>query len=177
MANLIITVISIALVAIAALMGAYYGGRAFMDGQARAQANTFLSQAGQLSGALNLYLSDGNDQSSLAWNSSTGVTNLTPKYLATDLPRPSTDLASSNLYWLLVSDTNWTGGSQTATGNAIGLRLNSSSMSKNICLIITQMANGSSATIQNNLSSLNGKKFDCGWVTSSSFYIIVYRFR
>lgn len=38
MANLIITIISIALIAVAALMGAYYGGTAFQQGQAKAVA-------------------------------------------------------------------------------------------------------------------------------------------
>jgi RsiW-degrading membrane proteinase PrsW (M82 family) len=35
MANLIITIISIGLVAIAAIMGAYYGGAAFMNAQVK----------------------------------------------------------------------------------------------------------------------------------------------
>lgn len=61
MANLIITVISIALVTIAALMGAYYGGNAFLDGQMKANANTVIQQANQIKGAYALFLANGND--------------------------------------------------------------------------------------------------------------------
>lgn len=55
MANLIITVISIALVAVAALMSAYFGGAAFIDGQAKARANTLVSHAEQLAAAARLW--------------------------------------------------------------------------------------------------------------------------
>ena len=58
MANLIITVIAIALVAVASLMGAYYGGSAFLNNQAAAGASTSLNQGQQLQGAWNAYLSD-----------------------------------------------------------------------------------------------------------------------
>jgi hypothetical protein len=58
MANLIITVIAIALVAIASLMGAYYGGSAFLNNQSAANASTVLNQGQQLAGAWNAYLSD-----------------------------------------------------------------------------------------------------------------------
>ncbi len=58
MANLIITVIAIALVAIASLMGAYYGGSAFLNNQSAANASTVLNQAQQIAGAWNAYLSD-----------------------------------------------------------------------------------------------------------------------
>ena len=55
MANLIITVISIALVAVAALMGAYYGGNAFMDGQIKAKTNQMKGSLEQVAAAINLY--------------------------------------------------------------------------------------------------------------------------
>ena len=58
MANLIITVIAIALVAIASLMGAYYGGSAFLNNQSAANASTVLNQAQQIAGAWNAYLAD-----------------------------------------------------------------------------------------------------------------------
>ncbi len=56
MANLIITVIAIALVAVASLMGAYYGGSAFLNNQNVAKASTVLNQDVQLAGAWNAYL-------------------------------------------------------------------------------------------------------------------------
>lgn len=52
MANLIITIISIALVAVAALMGAYYGGTAFLEAQSKANANTILNQGRQINAAI-----------------------------------------------------------------------------------------------------------------------------
>lgn len=56
MANLIITIIAIALVAVASLMGAYYGGRAFLDARLRAQASTLVAQGQQISGAFESFI-------------------------------------------------------------------------------------------------------------------------
>ena len=84
MANLIITVISIALVAVAALMGAYYGGSAFMDGQAKARANAIVLGAEQVAGALRLYAVNNGGSLTLTngnWLSGTSV-DLVPKYLS-----------------------------------------------------------------------------------------------
>jgi type II secretory pathway pseudopilin PulG len=68
MANLIITIIAIALVAIAALMGAYYGGTAFNKGQEKAKASSIMNQAAQIQAAIQMWRVDhGTDfQSDLA---------------------------------------------------------------------------------------------------------------
>jgi hypothetical protein len=58
MANLIITVIAIALVAVASLMGAYYGGSAFLNNQSAAGASTVINAGQQLAGAWQAYMSD-----------------------------------------------------------------------------------------------------------------------
>jgi hypothetical protein len=58
MANLIITVIAIALVAVASLMGAYYGGSAFLNNQSAADASTVLNEGQQIAGAWQAFLSD-----------------------------------------------------------------------------------------------------------------------
>jgi hypothetical protein len=58
MANLIITVIAIALVAIASLMGAYYGGSTYLNSQMLADAATVLSEATQVAAAWNAYRGD-----------------------------------------------------------------------------------------------------------------------
>ncbi|MCV6599041.1 MAG: hypothetical protein OIF36_00965 [Alphaproteobacteria bacterium] len=55
MANLIITIIAIALVAVAALMGAYYGGTAFNQGQEQAERSTLMNEAAQVSAAIVMY--------------------------------------------------------------------------------------------------------------------------
>jgi len=62
MSNLIITIISIALVAIAALMAAWYGGSAFSNGAVTAQANTMIAQAEQIASAIRLWSSDNGGQ-------------------------------------------------------------------------------------------------------------------
>ena len=96
MANLIITVISIALVAVAALMGAYYGGKAFMDGQVTANANTIVHQAEQIKAAYTLYHANGNspydDRGTYVGESSNNLT-LTTQYLSASPTIPNNILS------------------------------------------------------------------------------------
>jgi hypothetical protein len=68
MANLIITVIAIALVAVASLMGAYYGGSAFLNGQAGSYASALLSEGTQVQGAFATYLSANLNNPPTAWS-------------------------------------------------------------------------------------------------------------
>jgi len=64
MSNLIITIISIALVAVVALIGIWYGGGAFSNTSVTAQANTMIAQAEQISNAIRvLSLDNGGIQS------------------------------------------------------------------------------------------------------------------
>jgi len=58
MASLILTVISIILVAVLTLATLYYGGDAFTEGKAKAQATMLLSQGQQLTVAAELYHRD-----------------------------------------------------------------------------------------------------------------------
>jgi len=51
LSNLIITIISIALVAVLAIVGIFYGGAAFENGQAKAYANAIAEQAQQINNA------------------------------------------------------------------------------------------------------------------------------
>lgn len=55
MFSLIITIISIALVAALAVATLYYGGSAWSDGQVNAQAGTLLNQAQQIAGAVEIF--------------------------------------------------------------------------------------------------------------------------
>ena len=57
MNNLIITIISIALVAVAAIMAAFYGGVAFENNQYNASASALITQNEQILAAANLYAS------------------------------------------------------------------------------------------------------------------------
>lgn len=58
MFQLIVAVISIALVAALALASIFYGGEAFTRSQLKAQVTTMINQAQQLSGASTLYKTD-----------------------------------------------------------------------------------------------------------------------
>ena len=58
MFSMIITIISIALVAALALATLYYGAQYYNDGQAKASATKTLQQGNQITGALELYKAD-----------------------------------------------------------------------------------------------------------------------
>jgi len=58
MFNLIITIISIALVVAMAAAAVYYGGEAFTNGTAKANAATLVTQAQQLNGAITMFKND-----------------------------------------------------------------------------------------------------------------------
>lgn len=58
MFSLIVTIISIALVAALALATIYYGGKFADDGQARANMSKILQEGNQVAGALELYKTD-----------------------------------------------------------------------------------------------------------------------
>ena len=106
MANLIITIISIALVAIAVLMGAYYGGTAFSNGAISSQASQMISGADQIASAWQLYAVDHGGQHNLAdWNNASGSTSLVPQYLSTFpvLPKSAQHGYDSDANW----GTNW----------------------------------------------------------------------
>ena len=84
MANLIITIISIALVAVAALMGAYYGGIAFSDGAAKSNATQLMQEAQQIVTAWKLRAVDNGGSYALSdWNPVSGSPDLVPQYLST----------------------------------------------------------------------------------------------
>lgn len=68
MFNLIITIISIALIAAVAIASTYYGGSAFTEGTAKANAATVVSQAQQIAAANVLFKNDnsGTDAANVA---------------------------------------------------------------------------------------------------------------
>lgn len=73
MFSLIISIISIALVAALAAATVYFGGAAFNKGAAGADASTFINAGQQIAGAFTLADTDGDDASDLAELSDTGV--------------------------------------------------------------------------------------------------------
>ena len=88
MFSLIITNISIALVAALAVATIYYGGSAFSSGSAKANAATIIAAAQQVTGANTLYANDNSGAYA------TTLAALTPTYLSS-VPQPPVGAAST----------------------------------------------------------------------------------
>lgn len=86
MFSLIITIISIALVAALAVASVYYGGAAFSQGSAKASASTLVNAAQQIAGANTLYANDNGG------TFATDIGALTPTYLSA-VPSVKAELA------------------------------------------------------------------------------------
>jgi hypothetical protein len=98
MANLVITVIAIALVAIASLMGAYYGGAAFLNNTNKAQAFAVMNQGVQIAGAWQDYMV--NNLSAPP----TDLSSLTPTYLSSIPQYPaSKNGPTASAPWAVIS--------------------------------------------------------------------------
>ncbi len=161
MANLIITIISIALVAVAALMGAYYGGAAFLEGSAKANANMIMNQALQINSAVMLWWTNTNrTQSNIPdWNNLARTsTSLIPGYLSS-MPQ----LPSGFDKWEIIFTNgggfiNYTAiATEDASGTFTGMVIylaNDSTKSLSICQQFNKIATGSTsiATIADPLS-------------------------
>ena len=80
MANIIITIIAIALVAVATLMSVYYGGAAHKAIKIRAQAATIKNQISAMAAAKKMSVIDGNSVSSLADLVNDGYLTDVPSY-------------------------------------------------------------------------------------------------
>lgn len=90
MFSLIITIISIALVAGLTLATAYYGGSAFQQGSARANASTLVAQAQQITGANTLRANDNGGVFA------TSVSDLVSGNYLSAIPRPATSVSIDN---------------------------------------------------------------------------------
>lgn len=180
MANLIITVISIALVAVAALMGAYYGGSAFMDGQVKAQANSLIAGAEQLATAYRMIAANnGGDYTLYSGNLEVAPQVFVPQYLSTIPKFDWVDVfAGIRKYpflqiWSFENDTineNRNG------GNAIVLR----AVPEKVCQRINTIANV--IPTETNVGTWDGmvntaifqnqaKPFICGQLTFTRFFV------
>ena len=188
MANLIITVISIALVAVAALMGAYYGGTAFMDGQTKANANTIVTQADQIAAAWTLAATnEGGSYDTITISgvtaASTPLRLVTATYLTAE-PKPPSNVSSAA--WTMVN-LGATGTSTGLNGLRLSLLTSGDSSATQICKIIAQMAAGNNTAVPTRVAvsatsmpPANGK-FDCifekasGTVANGDTKYIVYK--
>ncbi|HCM83720.1 MAG TPA: hypothetical protein PKW15_04380 [Alphaproteobacteria bacterium] len=138
MANLIITIISVALVAVAAIMGSWYGGQAFQSGQAKARATKIVSDQNQLAAAWHLYaLNNG-----MSYRMPSGYTHITfwsdvmvPQYL-NSVPRASFYQAEAfNPQASYINKSTGTLHSATTIieGNAVNIYLLTESHSWTVC--------------------------------------------
>jgi len=172
MANLIITIISIALVAVAALMGAYYGGTAFLEGQAKAYANASASQGEQQVAAWSIYAADRGG----VWNltSLAVLSSTTPAYLSSLPSAPGgvvTSLSTGISAWTLV-DLSAAPGAATDPYDAVYYQLADNSAGVATCNLIAQMIGGTSAAPSSAAASTDilintARKFDCVYVGSA----------
>lgn len=176
MANLIITVISIALVAVAALMGAYYGGSAFMEGQANAKANAFTSTAEQIRGAYAIRrATTGQKDISQGFEELVNENYLDASVMA--ICRSIDMNGGSEL-----DDCNYSGTAGYESYKSFivfdtGFNDNSPPA---VCKKIAQMAGGPSAqpkdpNIDSTITPVTGRRFDCIYESSSfGSWLIVY---
>jgi hypothetical protein len=188
MANLIITIISIALVAVAAIMGAYYGGTAFLEGQAKARANAIINKAQQIGAAWILYTStNGGARDITPWSSL-----VTGSYLQSTPINDFQPTAAAITGWDLVpyglSDGDfYSNGNTFATTNhdTLVAEINDNKT----CLAIHRMSAGASATLSDvaggdpisagsaTITASNGK-FDCllfARGSSDDQFLFIYR--
>ncbi len=131
---LIITIISIALVAALAIASIYYGGSAFTQGSAQAQASTIVNQAQQVSAGVTLYENDNGGSAPAT------VSALTPTYLQA-IPTPPS--SASGAYTL---GTNATSVSVSVT-------------STNVCLSIDQSIAPTTSAVPS--AALAGTQYSC----------------
>jgi hypothetical protein len=131
MANLIITVIAIALVAVASLMGAYYGGTAFVEGQAKAQANTLITQSEQIAAAWTMRATD----DAGAWGQY-DVANLATRYLQA---APTPPAAASSGAWTLVRMATNATAAGANVNNAVRVTMNGTGAA-GICLEVARIS-------------------------------------
>jgi len=174
MANLIITIISIALVAVAALMGAYYGGAAFLNGQAKANANAAVSQGEQQVAAWSVYAADRSGNWTLSALAALSATS--PTAYVTSLPISPGGVTSSTTVsaWTLVNLSDVSGGT-SANYDGVYFRLTDDTAGLNVCNNVAIMIGGSAATptktsVANNIFGLtpSGRKFDCIYFDASA---------
>ena len=150
MANLIITVIAIALVAVASLMGAYYGGSAFLNNQSAAAASTDLNAGQQMAGAWQAFMSDNYNQvpdvgTCITGTAGSACANGTPNQYLAAIPNwaaaASTAAAAmgvtqSNNHYYAVADLG------AGAGASIGTAADTNSQG---CLKVVKTATGSAA--------------------------------
>lgn len=107
MFNLIVAVISIALIAAMAAASIFYGGAAFGSGTAQAQASTLINNGQQISGAQQLYMIE-NSGNRNGVNSMTAANGLVTQGYLQAIPTPPANSTGTNATdvgtWLVSAD-------------------------------------------------------------------------
>jgi hypothetical protein len=98
MFNLIVAVISIALIAAMAAASIFYGGAAFSQSTAQANASTLINNGQQISGAQQLYAIDNSG------SKTTDITDLTGGGYLQALPTAPSGVITGSAAWALDSD-------------------------------------------------------------------------
>lgn len=195
MTNLIVTIISIILVAVAAMMGTYYAGEAFYNGQAKAKANSIVNAANQIEGAIRIWAAT-NMKSNTDfpdWNSTTGASSQLISAYLVQMPRPFEDKkfellmvdSSGNIAPLTSNGTTY--GPISAPGYFMGLymRLDNTPSTDSIplCREINRISVGNT-TVPNTAdfmgssatpALMNNARFMCVNDTSSGNDYFIYR--
>jgi len=112
MFNLIVAVISIALIAAMAAASIFYGGSAFGEGTAKAQASTLINNGQQVSGAQQLYMIDnsGNRANDIDVLTGGGYLQAVPSAPATVINSGAAwDVATNGTFAYIRLDTDNTG--------------------------------------------------------------------
>jgi hypothetical protein len=181
MANLIITVIAIALVAAASMMGAYYAGSAFQNGQMAADSATVINEGVQVAGAWNAYLGD---------NINTTPTNITAltqsNYIASGgylqvIPTIPASAGGVVAFPLFIASATAIVGGNSGTHyfayadvgrHASGVTAGISDINATACIRIQKAAKGSqpsslASLAQGTIAAAGNGTFGCGILTGS----------
>ena len=191
MANLIITIISIALVAVATIVGAYYGGIAFQNYQMKAQALAVGNKMSQVAAAIKLWEADtGQNFVNTYYTTAppyyatvprTALNNLIPKYFQNDdfnthpiVPTPSYDDSDVNhagdaqLGWQLLSASNPYSATPNDAPNFLAIAIGTNNLSTSdatnvtrLCRAVIDMARGSGSHAMSWSTRSQGGQFDC----------------
>jgi hypothetical protein len=100
MFNLIVAVISIALIAAMAGASLFYGGAAFTESTAAAKATTLVNSGAQIAGAQQLHMIDNSGTRAGATATTVAASTLVPAYLQA-APTAPRDVAATNAEWRL----------------------------------------------------------------------------
>lgn len=141
MFQLIVAVISIALVAALAIASIFYGGEAWKESSEKSAVSQLLSQSQQISAALDVYFAEGNPK----FENTNGATNdqnvlnalVSGKYLAS-IPTPPKQVGHTNSNWSF-----YTADSGPLDGKPIlSLWLNEVAHDSSFCEKIEKQSNG-----------------------------------